>query len=232
MAKKTVDVTNVIEIVPPKMESVKIHITGTSPLIVHKWSEKAKKEILDKQQKKASKTKEAKNPVADFATALYWADGEPNVAYQDWTEEVFEKYARNAKFGFPVTAIKQCANTAVYRAEMVKNMMGLRAAYFIDGYGADQLAIIESNELPRLREDMVKVGMGVADIRHRPEFVNWGMTLNVRYNKNGAFSLEQIVNAINLGGQTNGIGEWRGERDGVFGMFIVDRVNDSEIVNE
>lgn len=33
-----------------------IRVVGDSPLIMHKWSEKAKKEILDKQMKKA-KTK-------------------------------------------------------------------------------------------------------------------------------------------------------------------------------
>ena len=107
--------------------------------------------------------------------------------------------------------------------------MGLRSSVFIDGYGPMQLAIIESDTLPEMREDMVKVGMGTADLRYRPMFVNWGMTLKVRYNKNGAFSLDQILNVINLGGQTNGIGEWRNERDGQFGMFAIDRVDEIEV---
>lgn len=212
----------VIEIIPPQMETVKVHIKGISPLIVHRWSEKAKKEILDKQMKKATKTKEAKNPVADFATALYWGDGCPDIPYDKWTMEKFNELAKDAKFGFPVSALKQCANTAAYRAGMVKNMMALRAAYFISGIGQDQLAIIETPTLPQMREDMVKVGMGTADIRYRPEFVDWGMTLSIRYNKNGPISIDQIINVLNLGGQTNGIGEWRGERDGVYGMFVVD----------
>ena len=41
------------------------------------------------------------------------------------------------------------------------------------------------------------------------------------YNANGMYSLEQIVNIINAGGYACGIGEWRPERDGQYGMFHV-----------
>lgn len=54
-------------------------ISGDSPLIVHKWQEKAKKEMLDKQMKKASSGKEAKNPVSDFVNGLYWLDENGNL---------------------------------------------------------------------------------------------------------------------------------------------------------
>ena len=50
-----------------------IKLVGDSPLIVHRWSEKAKKEILDKQQKKAkTKAHDVKDPVRDFIDSLYW----------------------------------------------------------------------------------------------------------------------------------------------------------------
>ena len=51
--KKTTD-SVAIEIPQLKMETAIIHVVGDTPLIVHKWSEKAKKEIRDKQMKKAS----------------------------------------------------------------------------------------------------------------------------------------------------------------------------------
>lgn len=38
------------------IQTAVIKVVGDSPLIMHKWSEKAKKEMLDKQMKKA-KTK-------------------------------------------------------------------------------------------------------------------------------------------------------------------------------
>lgn len=39
----------IIEVKPLEIEEVEIRITGNTPLIVHAWSEKAKKEMLDKQ---------------------------------------------------------------------------------------------------------------------------------------------------------------------------------------
>lgn len=37
-----------IEILPMELETVEITIVGTTPLIVHAWSEKAKRMMLDK----------------------------------------------------------------------------------------------------------------------------------------------------------------------------------------
>lgn len=47
-------------------------IIGDSPLIVHAWSDKAKKMMLDKQMKKSTKGREAKDPFMDFVDSMYW----------------------------------------------------------------------------------------------------------------------------------------------------------------
>ena len=72
-----------------------------------------------------------------------------------------------------------------------------------------------------MREDMVRVGMGVADIRYRGEFKTWSAEFSVRYNAS-AISLEQLVNLFNLGGFACGIGEWRAEKGGTYGMYHVE----------
>ena len=77
--------------------------------------------------------------------------------------------------------------------------------------------------VPKMLESMVRVG-GVsktADIRHRAIFEDWYMDLEVSWNRNGPVTIEQIVNLINLGGFSNGIGEWRPEKDGSYGCFQV-----------
>ena len=57
----------------PSIKHVKIRIVGDSPLIVHAWSEKAKREMLEAQQgKNKTKKKPEKMPFDDFARALYW----------------------------------------------------------------------------------------------------------------------------------------------------------------
>ena len=209
---------DIIEIRPLEIETFTLRIRGTSPLIMHKWSEKARKEIRDKQMKATKTTaKEAKSPIADFIGSIYWMDGEP----ADKTEEGFLKAVEaGARFGFPATAIKQATLSAAYRMGWVENQTGLRGAFFIK---SNEEGLVEiKSDTPLMREDMVKVGMGTADIRYRGQFNNWYADPTIEFNKNGKYTKEQLVNFMNAGGFVCGIGEWRPERDGQFGMFQVD----------
>lgn len=189
-----------------------IKVVGDSPLIVHKWSEKAKKEILDKQMKKAkTKGHDAKDPVRDFIDSLYWLEGEP--ADDEKTEAGFARAIRNgARFGFPSVAFKAAAVSAGFRAGVTKNLVSMRGAFHIAG------EFVEISGVPEMREDMVKIGMGVADIRYRGEFKTWDATFAVKYNAS-VISLEQLANLFNLGGFTCGVGEWRMEKGGSYGAF-------------
>lgn len=54
-----------------------LRLVGDSPLIVHAWSDKAKKMMLDKQMKKATSGREAKDPFQDFTDSLYWLTEKP-----------------------------------------------------------------------------------------------------------------------------------------------------------
>ena len=209
--------TEVIEIRPIEIKKVTIRIVGDTPLIMHAWSEKAKRMMLEAQMGIAKgKKKEAKNPIDDFIRSMYWLTPMP----EDGTMESFEEAVANgARFGFPVTAFKQAAISAAYRMGWAKDKMSMRGAFFID---SDENGMIEiHSDTPEMREDMVKVGMGTADIRYRGEFKNWYADLTISYNANGQYSLENIVNIINAGGYVCGVGEWRPERDGQNGMFHV-----------
>ena len=195
------------------IKTAMIKVVGDSPLIVHKWSEKAKKEMLDKQMKKAkTKGHDAKDPVADFIDSIYWLDGEPAKK----TEIGFvDAIKSGARFGFPSVAFKAAAVSAGYRAGVTKDKVSMNAAFHIDG------EFVEIHGVPQMREDMVRVGMGTADIRHRGEFPEWYAVFPVRYNA-GAISIEQLVNLFSLGGFACGVGEWRPEKGGCYGMFHVE----------
>lgn len=209
--------TEILEIKPIEIRKVNLHIVGDTPLIMHAWSEKAKRMMLETQMGMSKgKKKDVKNPVEDFINSMYWLSDKPN----EMTEEAFEAaIANGARFGFPVTAFKQAAISAAYRMQWAKDKMSLRGAFFID---SDENGMIEIvSDTPIMREDMVKVGMGTADIRYRGEFRNWSANLTISYNANGVYSLERIVNIINAGGYVCGVGEWRPERDGQNGMFHV-----------
>jgi hypothetical protein len=176
----------------PKILHSELRIKGTSALICHRWSEKAKKEMLDKQMKKATKGREAKDPQRDYEDSLYkLPDG---------------------KFGFPSIAFKAAIVRAGTYSEM--KMTYLRGAFHIVG------EMVEIEGTPRMREDMVRVGMGTADIRYRGEFPEWQAVLHIAYNA-ASISLEQIANLLMVAGFAVGVGEWRPEKDGQFGTFEV-----------
>ena len=216
VAKKSEEI---ITIKPVEIKTVPIRIVGDTPLIVHAWSYKAKRELVEKT--KASK-KEPRNPFRDFVNSMYWLDG---VDPKDMTEEQYEELVKADKVrtGFTAYSVKMAGNAAAYRLGWVKNQMALRGSYFLnplDDPACDYAEI--KGDLPFMREDMVKIGMGTADIRWRPMYENWYMDLLLSYNASGEISLEEILNVINAGGYCVGIGEWRPERDGKFGTYHVE----------
>ena len=219
----------IITIKRPKVTKTDITIVGETPLIVHAWGEKAKKEMLEAQQKlkKDKKAKEIRDPFAEFMDALYWITPKP----KEKTPEAFEKaVAEGAKFGFPITAIKQAALAACYRAGIIPNQTGMKCVFYLnakDGINpgtGSELAVIDTTEPPVFREDMVKIGgiQKVADLRYRPAFNNWKIRLTISLIEVGTYTMDSVINAIDMGGFMNGIGEWRMERDGEFGRFHVE----------
>ena len=236
--------TKTYEIKAPQFETIKVKIVGDTPLIVHAWDAKAKREILEKEVfGKSVKKREAKDPIRDFAASMYWLTPMPEELD---AESIGKEFENGARFGFPTTAIKQAAINAAYRLGWAKDKASLRPAFQIIAdthgyYGAD-LAINHNTQSidiipntfkpydmceiisdpPVMREDMVKVMNGAADIRYRGEFQNWAMILTVQYNKNGQYSAKDILNIIQAGGYACGIGEWRTERDGVNGQFHIE----------
>lgn len=191
--KKTEQKIETVNLLKLDIHNIQLTLVGDSPLIVHRWSEKAKKQMLDKQMKKAKVIKEAKDPEQDYKDSLYMLpDGEG--------------------YGFPTIGIKAAAVSAAAQADMFKTEA--RAAFHIDG----ELVKIEGE--PSMREDMVRIAMGTADIRYRGEFKNWSTTFTLKYNAS-VMSAEQIVNLFNVAGFGVGIGEWRPQKNGSYGRFHV-----------
>jgi hypothetical protein len=200
-----------VAIVLPRLDLGLMEVTliGDSPLIVHAWSLKAKRLMLAAQTKSARGAREAKDPLADFEASMYrLADG---------------------GFGFPSVAFKTCAVTAgTSVAGLTK--VAARQAFQVLGEDVDVAGAFEGSVArvnlaritgkPQMREDLVRVGMGTADLRYRAEFPEWSAKILVRFNRN-VLSESQILNLLNTGGFAVGVGEWRPERDGQYGMFHV-----------
>ena len=185
------------------LKTVRVKVEGSSPLIVHKFSEKSKRQMLAKMQGKASKGKEPRDPSADYEGAFHrLPDGRP---------------------GFPLLGFKACAVTACTSLNKEISKVLARQAFHIQPHpvGGDLYPVEFPEDCPPvMREDTVKVGMGATDLRYRPEFKRWGAELVIQFNAR-AISHEQLVNLMNLGGFAVGVGEHRPERDGDKGRFQV-----------
>lgn len=198
----------------PELKTKKAHISivGTKPIIVHKFSEKARKEILDKCMQVPKSGKEPKNPNMEFMQSLHWITPMPT----EFTDEAFEQaLEKGAKFGFPATGVKQSAVSAAYRGGVTKDKVSIYGAFHILGG-----ELIEIKGIPIKREDYAVINNGAPEIRYRAEFPEWEMDFDITYNSS-VFSLEQIITFFNMGGFVVGIGDWRIEKAGEFGAYEV-----------
>jgi hypothetical protein len=211
VAKATASTYAKIELPTLDVRYANVNLIGDSSLIVHAWSQKAKREMLDTQMKCPKQGHAVKDPIGLMNDSLYELKG--------------------GGYGFPSVGFKSAAVTAVTSVSGVTKV-GARQAFHILGEAVLTKAVFDPDILirqdvvriegvgPNLREDMVKIGMGTADLRYRGEFWPWFCTVGVRYNAN-LFSMAQIVNLLNTSGFAVGVGEWRPERDGDHGMFHV-----------
>jgi hypothetical protein len=210
-ARTSAKQTGTAFVLPPlNLGTLQCVIVSDTPLITHAWSEKAKKLMLAKQTKEAQMAKEAKDPDSDYQQSLYIIEG--------------------GGYGFPSVAIKSAMVTACTSVAGVTKVAA-RQAFRVVGEQAlvkgahpgllmrqDLVRILGSE--PQMREDMVRIGQGTADLRYRAQFLHWCMEIRLSYNK-ALLSDGQLVNLLNVSGFGVGIGEWRSEKDGQFGAFHV-----------
>lgn len=191
-------------------ETVLVPIVGTAPLIVHRFSEKAKRQMLDAQQGR-KKIKENRDPEADYKASLYLTD--------------------DGGYGFPVMGFKAATVSAARFYDKSVTMVSLRQCLFMNGEQSKQAgcALVKIHGEPILREDMVRVGMGT-DLRYRGEFTDWYATLRVTFVKS-MLSRTSVISLIDAGGMGVGVGEWRPEKRGDFGTFAIDTTREIEVVS-
>lgn len=221
----------VVTIKPIVDKVVTVRLIGDTPLIMHKWTEKMKRALPagtdPDEANDITVKKEYPGKMESFITSMYWITEMP----KEYTEEAFIKAIQEgARFGFRVESFKLAAIDAAYSKGWIPNKKGIKGLFFIEPDYVDeegnQLVEIKrvDNEPPALREDVVILS-GISrkpDLRWRGQFTHWYVDLRIRYDQDGQYSLQDIVNMLQAGGRYNGIGEYRPEKDGQFGMFHVD----------
>lgn len=178
-----------------------VPIRGTTPLIVNRWSEKAKAMMLAAQQTKARTKKDPKDPVANFEASRY--------RFEDGRD------------GFPATAFKAAIVHATRMFDGITQVL-VKQTVIVIGEGNEQLLPLTYGEIT-MREDTPRNASGVADLRYRAQYWPWSATLRVRTIA-GQFDHESILSLVDAAG-IGGVGEWRPtspkSATGTYGCFEV-----------
>jgi hypothetical protein len=183
-------------------ETIRIWIVGMSPLITHKFSEKAKRAMLDAMQGRKA-PKEPKDPEAEYRAAAYRLD--------------------DGGYGLPAIAFKSATVSAARFFGKSVSMVGLRQTIFVAGEFSNKEAMMLAriNGEPWMREDVVRVGNGGTDLRYRPCWTEWSTSIDVTFVKS-MLTRDSVISLVEAGGLGVGVGEWRPEKKGEYGTFTVD----------
>lgn len=209
--RKVHPMSDQIQIAKIAAETIAVPIIGTAPLIVHNFSDKSKRQMLDAQQGRKT-PKVSRDPDAEYQAAFYRTkDG----------------------YGFPVTAFKAATIGAARFYGKDVSMTSLRQFLFMHGQISDNdpQQLVDIYGEPRMREDVVRLGgpSRSADLRYRPEFPEWSTILTITYVKS-SLSRDSVLSLVDAGGMGLGVGEWRPEKRGEFGTYKIDTTKDIEVL--
>jgi len=208
----------------PVWQNFKFWLLGTTPLITHAWSHKAKLEMLQKQTKAVRSGKEARDPESDFVDSLYEMGKDKN---------------GKLVYGFPITGLKAAMKSCAHKDKGITKTSVVAGLYLdsemvstrpaLGGAVCDMPLVRIYGAAPQMREDMVRIGAGIkktANLAYRAQFPVWAMKISGRYNPK-VITGNALVTLILEGGVACGLGEWRNERNGVFGSFGLANVKQS-----
>lgn len=200
MATKASNSDGAVVLTRIQRHRITVPIAGDSPLIPHKWSEKALRMMRESQSGGVRAKKEPKEALAEAEGCQYYLpDGRP---------------------GMPATAFK-AAIVGACRLFDGLTMTLVKSAIFVEGVGPEQLVPIVGER--EIHEDTPRNATGVADLRYRYYYHPWSAELTVSYLPNviDPASVGTLVDAAGNGG----VGDWRPSAPksatGTFGRFHV-----------
>jgi len=174
------------------MKKIEVEIKGLTPYLMHRFGEEGADR---KSQKKIGK----KDYKAEVEKALYKSpDGEIYV---------------------PSTQIKGCLREAGKQLRVV----GKGKSTYSKLFGA--FLLIEPDAIPMLNQEWVTDARAVVIqrariIRYRPKFNEWGLKFTILIMED-SIDPSVVKEGLDLGGNYIGIGDFRPQKKGSFGRFMV-----------
>lgn len=195
----------IIEVKPPHIQLATILIEGDSDLVLNKKHARTIRSLTE--TKKGKKTvKETPNVWEDIITALHWRDGYPESikdTYRDITESTLREMLENnvpciSSFGF-----RKSFCDAVVRGGV--DTYSTKFAFAVNVQ--QELEPIKFSE-HYIDEKLMPIAKGGQELVHLNRFSGWSSQIHIAYTEN-VYTLDQIVNIINMAGFGIGIGSGR-----------------------
>lgn len=204
MATKATGTTEVVQIKPLNIRRLSVQIVGKSPYVQARFSEKARQQMREKQlagsTARKGRAKEARDFDRDFEQAQHKSQ-------EGWA-------------GIPASAFR---NATISACRMVGfQMTRAKMSIFVEADGFDALdgtplVRLVAPAPPERVEHAVRNSTGVADLRLRPMWREWGAEVRVSFDAD-QFTAEDVVNLIHRAGFEVGVGEGRHDSRASNGM--------------
>lgn len=213
-----------IVIQPIDVEERYITIVGDEDLVLNKMDDPTTKSLIDQRKDKAKSNKKV-NRWEKIITSIHWEkplDAEALGNPDDWDKETMEYLLNNNTPCISAFGLYKSFGQAVVRNEIDTYATKFNANVIVCGAEGTRGLVpvkFESWTLDDLVMNPNGKGQVLAQLNR---FTNWEATFKIRYNRNGKFSLEQIVNIINFAGFGLGIGSGRPSG---YGRYHVAEVN-------
>lgn len=200
MAKKKIE-TEAIVIAEPNIQYERFTIYGTAPYVQHKFSEKAKRQMLQAQMSSKAtnrKAKEPRNLEEDYEGAMHKTP--------------------DGNFGIPAPAFRAAMISACRVAGF--QMTKAKLSVFIEADAFDEsdgTPLVLLHGEPEQHMSHVRLESGVASISVRPMWKSWHCELTVKWDGD-QFSRKDVANLLERAGQQVGVGEGRPDSKKSIGM--------------
>ena len=199
-----------LAVTAPKFFLVSIPIRGTVPLVINRFSQKAKLEMREKQQAgSTAKSKKTRAP-KDFEAM---GNEARHISTEGWD-------------GFSAAAIRQACVSACRTVGVV--MTKAKLALYAEADGFDQkegTPLIRIDGTMKMIEHHVRLQTGVPDLRVRPHYFPWTSMLRIRFDSD-MLTPDDVANLVLRVGLQVGIGEGRPDSKNSCGtgngLFVID----------
>jgi hypothetical protein len=191
-----------IAIKAPNFQIAEFRIIGTAPFVQHKFSAKARNQIIETQKAgtvaAGKKVREPKDFDAVYLGAMH--------------------KSREGWIGIPASAFRNAMISACRTVGYKMTHAKLAAFVLADGFDEDDgTPLIKIDGKPKKHTTYARNDNGSIDIRVRPMWDEWGATVKIRFDAD-MFSATDLANLMMRVGMQVGIGEGRPDSKNSAGM--------------